>query len=318
MQRRNEVKDAGFKRSLLRTEIIKTIWNYYQNTSLEMLKISEAFERHHIHSRPLDHFALIDLPSPLSGIKTLKEIFTHLGYVVRGEGYLPEKQNGFLWLAEEGCEELPACQVLPQVVVADFCLDELPVHVRNIIEKYTQHIKPAPLLLIHDLIKQALNHDEAKKKCTQVILSYLAGRDWPLPTRYDYELVKEFNELLSWVLVFGRRPNHFTLSIHLLNHFSNLNEFHTFIQTHAQLSLNQEGDQIKGNRQAGIEQGSTNGALETVLLADGAIQIPTSFVEFVWRYPHTKSQDEATLWGDYFTGFVSDHANKVIESLCVE
>jgi hypothetical protein len=88
--------------------------------------------------------------------------------------------------------------------------------------------------------------------------------------------------------------------------------------THTALTLNQEGGFIKGGPKIGIEQGSTNGIVQTIALADGHIQIPTNFVEFVWRYAHTKPQVQASLWQDYFTGFIPTHANKVIESLCIE
>jgi len=303
----------------LRQQIIRTIWKKYQTTSLEMQKISLALQQHQIVHPPLDHFAIIDLPSSVSGISTLKHIFQSIGYQQRGEGYLPEKQNGFLWLAEEECENSLAKTALPQVVVADFCLEAVPIEVRRVIEKYTQHLQPAPLTAIKHLAQLADKGDQvAANECTDLIITYLAGRDWPLPSLREYDLVKEFNELLSWVLVFGRRPNHFTLSIHLLSHFVNLAEFHEFIETHAQLSINQEGGRIKGSKASGIEQGSTNGVLQTTELSDGSIQVPTGFVEFVWRYTHSKPQHQATLWQDYFTGFISNHANKVIESLCIE
>lgn len=303
----------------LRQHIIKSIWNKYHTDSLEMQNIHHALQHHNIHAQTLDHFAIIDLPSKSSGIPTLQHIFTSLGYQKRGSGYLPEKQNDFLWLAELDCEQWLAKDVLPQIVVADFRLEEMPTEIRHIIEKYTQYIKPAPLATIEQVaLKAATGDHDAVLACTNQILSYLSGRDWPPPTLREYHLVKEFNELLAWVLVFGRRPNHFTLSIHHSKHFSSLSEFHHFIEEHTQLSLNYEGGAIKGGKSIGIEQGSTNGIIQTIALADGYIQIPTGFVEFIWRFSHTKPQTEASLWEDYFTGFIATHANKVIESLCVE
>jgi hypothetical protein len=153
-----------------------------------------------------------------------------------------------------------------------------------------------------------------QKTLHHFLQSYFQGREWQAPTVKDYLQVKEFNELLAWVLIFGRRPNHFTFSIHLLNDFLNLEKFNLFIEEQVKLSLSPEGGIIKGNKQAGIEQSSTVGWTQTVELADGFISIPTGFVEFVWRYPRDATQ-QPMLWNDFFTGFVADHANHVIESL---
>jgi hypothetical protein len=136
----------------------------------------------------------------------------------------------------------------------------------------------------------------------------------------EFTAVHEFNELLGWVLIFGRKPNHFTLSIHLLDYFENLNDFIQFITDEVKLTLNKEGGLIKGGKTVGIAQGSTQGQSLTVSLLDGNITIPTGFVEFVWRYPHASlpsNPHKPRLWRDYFTGFVAQHADHVIESLYV-
>lgn len=153
-----------------------------------------------------------------------------------------------------------------------------------------------------------------------VILSYFAGRDWPLPQVNEFYTVKEFNELLAWVLIFGRQPNHFTLSVHLLDTFTHLADFHAFIVNEVKLELNSEGGIIKGGQAAGIAQGSTMAIPQTIALPDGEINLPTGFVEFVWRYKQTTRKETPTKqtpmrWKDYFTGFIAQHANHVIESL---
>ena len=42
---------------------------------------------------------------------------------------------------------------------------------------------------------------------------------------YEYEIAKKENELVAWVLIFGKKINHFGISVHLLNGFNNLEEF---------------------------------------------------------------------------------------------
>ena len=69
---------------------------------------------------------------------------------------------------------------------------------------------------------------------------------------------------------------------------------------------------IKGSKECGIEQISTVGNKIALQLADGAIDIAGSFVEFVWRHP---VNSPARLWKDFYTDFIPENANHVIESL---
>lgn len=301
----------------LRHTIIKNIWEQYRQHSTEVQQIENALKKKGINLFPLDHFAIIDLPSSNTGIPQLLELFTLLGFSLRGQDYLADKQNDFAWLAESDYAGKAAHEVLPQVVVADFRLEELPVDVRGIIEKYGQQSPGFCLDRIKELINQAKNHDiQAAHLLNELILNYLSGRDWPLPTVDEFYTVQSFNELLAWVLVFGRKPNHFTLSVHLLNHFPDLEHFHQFIEQEVGLKLNQDGGIIKGSKVTGIAQGSTMGVARKIKLADGEIELPTDFIEFVWRYPlHTDHPSSSLRWDEYFTNFIAQHADHVIESL---
>lgn len=289
-----------------RQTVISHLWQAWRDRSPEIQKIEAGLMSKGCHAFVLDHFAVIDLPSTQSGISELTQLFSAIGYCEQGRGYLADKQNDFLWMAEEDCAQTNALQALPQVVVADFRLHELPEKVRNIIKKYAAQTKPSPLAEI--------KHLTSPEAISQRICAYLiSGRDWPLPTVNDFMAVHEFNELLAWVLVFGRRPNHFTISVHLLPGFTNLSEFNEFIEKEIKLSLNAEGGLIKGTLASGIAQSSTKGALRKIQLADGEVELPTDFTEFVWRYPVSTTQP--VLWKDYFTGFIAQHADCVIESL---
>lgn len=299
----------------IRQNIIHQLWlRFYQQTS-QAKKITQHLKLFNIDQLILDHFAIIDLPGPHSGIPTLSHLFTMLGFSIRGRGYLADKQNDFLWLAESDSERSPAKEVLPQIVVADFRLNEMPSEIKAIIEKYAAHARPFPHEQLERLLHAPSMDHLAINELTEIILFYLQGRDWPLPTKREYHTVREFNELLSWVLVFGRRPNHFTFSVHLLEHFSSFLSFIDFIEQNVQLSLNREGGLIKGNKQIRIEQGSTMGERIHLHLADGEIDIASEFIEFVWRYPRDQQITHPVLWDDYFTDFIPQHADRVIESL---
>jgi len=300
----------------LRQNILQALWTSYSLSSKDMQRITSAFKQKNISDFILDHFAIIDLPSPHSGISTLRHIFSQLGYRERGSDYLADKQNDFLWMAEIDCEHQPATTVLPQVVLADFRLDEMPATIRHIIYQYAKQTSKTAANDILASIKQVAEGDEhALIPCTHKMVNYFSGRDWRLPTVNEFNTVREFNELLAWVLVFGRKPNHFTLSIHLLNPFSHLADFHDFIERDVKLTLNQEGGVIKGGEKSGMAQSSTKGMPERIQLADGEITIPTGFVEFVWRYAKDAANQHPVKWNEYFNDFIAKHADRVIESL---
>lgn len=297
----------------VRQHIIAKLWRDYYNTNRHAQCIEKTLLTKKIRQPILDHFAVIDLPGPHSGMRELIRLFSAIGYSYQGHEYLAEKQNDFTWMAEHDSSGRPAADVLPQVVVADFRLEEMPAAVSDIIIKYSRQAPPSPAVEIEKLAERATQQDEqAAQQLINVFTQYLAGREWPLPTVREFETVREFNELIAWVLVFGRRPNHFTLSIHLLPEFENLMCFHEFIEHEAGLPLNQDGGVIKGGIATGIEQGSTAGTPEIIQLADGTVELPLGFVEFVWRF---QNKAAPKLWEDYFTGFVGNHANRVIQSL---
>lgn len=299
----------------VRQDLINNLWERYCAESSQMRRIEDGLRQRNAYQIHLDHFALIDLPGPHTGISVLRELFAKLGYVVQGMDYLPDKQNDFCWMAEHDSINTPVRDVLPQVVVADFRLEEMPTNVRNIIVKYARLAPPSPLDTLSELVDQLNKDASAGVKLNKLLTHYLSGRDWPLPSVSEFHQVHEFNELLAWVLVFGRKPNHFTLSAHLLPTFSNLSALHDFIEQSLQLELNYEGNVIKGCKNVGIEQGSTAGSCQPIALADGTVNIPTDFIEFVWRFPADANNKNPTLWNDYFTGFIAQHANQVIESL---
>lgn len=303
----------------LRQSIIHHLWHEHRKATSQMALIEQHFLQHQIKLSPLDHFAIIDLPGPHSGIPTLTKLFSLLGYEERGKGYLPDKQNDFLWMADADSMQGLAIDALPQAVVADFRPTEMPAAIAAIISKYAQQSAIFPLQTATALAARVQQSDEeAYQALFNIITTYLNGRDWPLPTKAEFYQVREFNELLSWVLVFGRRLNHFTLSVHLMPEFSSLESFHTFISEEVQLQLNHEGGIIKGGSHTGIAQGSTVGTPQTITLADGTVELPAGFVEFVWRYPARTDMSTPPYWDDYFTGFVAQHANHVIESLCID
>ncbi len=297
--------------SNIRQIIINHLWQTYLDKVLAAQQICALFNEKLI----LDHFAIIDLPGPHSGIPLLKQIFTSIGFIEAGSGYLPDKQNDFIWLREENCENKIAQEVLPQIVIADFRLHELPQSVRNVIAKYIQPISPLPLLEIKELVAAVENGDiSAQPILMNTILNQFNCQKWPMPTLRDYQTIKEANELMAWVLVFGRQPNHFGLLIHHLSQFNNLKAFDDYLKVKLNMQFNSRENEIKGSPELGIEQSSTADHLIQVKLEDGVLEIPSPFVEFVWRFPKD-AKNKAFYWKDYYTDFYAPNANRVIESI---
>lgn len=290
------------------TAVVETLWQLFTERFTYLAKIFALFSS----KITLDHLAIIDLPSQHTGINTLNQLFAALNYLPQGRDYLPDKQNEFMWLTPAENFQLKASESLPQIVIADFQIEALPIPIRDIIYKYTLHIKPFPWLMFHNLCGRMYKGDHtARLELTKFIATYCQRRDWPLPTAKEFYSVKEANELLAWVLIFGRQPNHFGISVHLVEKFSSLVEFNHWIKTHA-IELNQQQGEIKGTKEKGIAQSATVGQRIKLQLEDGIIALPGPFIEFVWRFSE-KSHPE--YWSDYFTGFIGNQANYVIESV---
>ncbi|MDQ8039259.1 MAG: DUF1338 domain-containing protein [Rickettsiella sp.] len=296
--------------------VIKQLWHSYMADLRPVSHMQTVLQQQYNEVLSLDHFAIIDLPGPHTGIVSLIKLFSFLDYEVRGQDYLPEKQNEFFWLAEKSSSTAYAVEALPQVVVADFRREALVPEVRKIIDAYASQSKPLNIEKLLNLWELALAQDRvAALELVNLIMDYLKGRDWPLPSIEEFEIVKNYNELLAWVLVMGRQVNHFAWSIHLSKNFSNLQAFNQFVSEILLIALNEKGGVIKGQLEKGIEQSSTSPITKKVVLIDGTIDLPDRFIEFVWRYSVLPTGERPNLWKDYFTGFVANHADRVVESL---
>ncbi len=276
----------------VKSRIIECLWNQY-------IPAIPYYRAVFSKKRPvLDHLAIIDLPaSENTGIPFLKGIFSGIGFKEAGSGYLPEKQNDFVWMLDPDSHGLRAEDALPQIVLADFRIENFSSDTQKVLNKY---------------ISTAAKIDISKVKEDGYLEGFLLDRSWDVPTIADYELVKSENQLLAWVLLFGRGVNHFGANITFDGRFKDLWDFNSHVKTLGFAELNCKEGEVKGGAHQGIAQSSTLGMSMQYKAADGVVEVNNSFMEFVWRYPKTESP---VRWGDYFTGFVAENANHVIESL---
>lgn len=257
----------------------------------------------------LDHLAIIDLNSEYSGISYLQSIFETCGFEAVGSGYLPDKINDFIWMrSPETLDSLPNC-AMPQIVLADFRMDLLSTKNRNLVRRCAKYYEPFSMQpIMNALSKEA----QDLERHVEMLSQHMNQRFWPLPTYKEYMDLKEENELMSWVILFGRAVNHFGVGVYTLNEWNNLTEFNSYAKMAHSISLNDAGGEIKGSVSLGIEQSSTIGQNHKFDLEGGSVIVVGSFMEFVWR--HSKVE-KPKRFGEYYTGFIASNANKVIESV---
>lgn len=284
----------------IREILVQKLWDGFRTSVPEY----EGY----MSSKPvLDHMAIIDVTSENSNRLVLEKILSKIGFQNSGNGYLPEKFNDFLWMRAEDAHTYKVTEALPQLVFADFRIEGHSKKVQDIIAKYVVHQQPFDFERLDELLKT--NDHEA---VANHIYNFICQRPWSTPTVEDYLAVKDENQLLSWALLFGKKVNHFGVNISVENKYNSLQDFNTYLKGTNLVQINNIDGEVKGTRDTGIQQSSTVGKPVKYTLADGEIEVTDSFMEFVWRYP---VNENPVMWNDYFTGFVAQNANRVIESL---
>jgi hypothetical protein len=291
---------------IIQEKLTYKLWEYFKKLYWQQQLIPDGYEI------ILDHFAIIDIPSANSGIKTLEKIFTKLGYIRRGEGYLETKQNAFIWMGTANMLKEKYINSLPQLVLADFSLENLSTPLQEIVNKYACNITPFPFSYLDDLLAEVKDSNTpAIEKIVELLFNYLTNRTWPKPSLEEYQIVHRENELLSWVIACGRTINHFGICINNITQFNSFAEYTKYLLEN-NISLNECGGIIKGSRALGLEQAATVGNNMLIQLSNGEILLPSPFIEFIWRHP---LNDSPKLIGDYYTNFLPANANNIIESV---
>lgn len=303
--------EGNYMLSALRSDIIKLLWSEYKTHIGYLNNLPNGSKL------KLDHFAIIDFNSSTSGIGTLSKIFEMLGFHIAGKGYLPEKINDFIWMREPDFLSQEIEVSLPQIVLADFRTNLLSDETQTIIGKYSNNIPEFDFASLEEMLNSLENGDKAKyDDILKLIFNYVNSRPWPAPTTEDYNKIKEEHELIAWVLLMGRRVNHFGIQINDYTNFDNLENFVEHYKQSNSSKINAINGEIKGGARDGIAQASSIGNEISVKTADGSVITHDSFLEFVWRYKN--SDKDAKTNSDQYSEFVAKNANYVIESLCNE
>ncbi len=305
----------------LQKSIIQALWSQYSDGFRELNTIIKSsnirLQTSLNSSKPnvtLDHVAIIDLKSANSGIDYMKKILNILHMDEYGSGYIEERQNHFTWLTNEQNFALAPEKSLPQVIIADFEYDAMSKKNRDILYKYAKQSKPIDMQWLQSAVHNIKNGDLSHKNhliCE--IVKHFSNIAWDLPYKHEYLSVLEENELAAWVLLFGRKVNHFGIGMYMHPNFHNLNSFNQHLIDELNIKMNEAGGLIKGSQDLGIEQSSTLGVEEIGKCHDNQkCQSKSKFIEFVWR--HSQDTAPSTL-SQYFTGFLAGNATYVIESI---
>lgn len=294
----------------LQQALIKRLWDGY---IVSIPSFSTIFPEDIQPS--LDHFAIIDLQSEHFGISGMRLIFEKLGFKKAGCGYLPTKQNDFIWMTSDESYNATPQDSLPQVVLADFRHHELSEKAEAILNKYAAYASPIDHKKLDSVIEQAMRDTNKIDAAVDYIESILISRDWPEPSLEDYNVIKVENPLIAWVLLFGRKVNHFGFGIYTTGEYDSIYSFTRKLRDELGLPINIESGMIKGSQSTGIEQSSTMGDVIYEQIGGQTIQTHDSFMEFVWRHPLSA---KPKFMRDYHNGFVAENANNIIESLTAD
>ena len=130
------------------------------------------------------------------------------------------------------------------------------------------------------------------------------GRPWEASYKVYQRLLKE-SEYGAWLYAWGFVPNHFTIDVNRLNHFSNLTQVNTLLHDRGFL-LNHSGGLIKGTPGDLLEQSSTLAYRKSCHFSEGDYEIPSCYYEFAKRYHDAN--------GNLYQGFLTQSADKIFES----
>jgi hypothetical protein len=259
----------------------------------------------------LDHFAIVELNSVNSGITHLQKIFEIIGFCKRGEGYLPEKINDFIWMLHDNNAGVDPASMIPQVILADFRADMLSKKNRNIVDKYAKYYPN----INFSYLEKAVASNEMEQEVVQYLFNHMNCRFWPLPTYKEYMSLKEENELMAWVLLFGRVVNHFGVCIYTTGEYDSLADFNDKARRLYNIGLNNVEGEIKGSKKIGLEQSSSVGSVTYFDLDGGTVEVNDAFLEFVWRHPVKDCNTTPKIFDDFYQDFLPSNANNIVESV---
>ena len=287
--------------------VLQDLWNVYQEKVTYVNPVKQAIAERKDEWNE-DHIAFRTFKGTALDAKALASLFEIFGYEKQDVYFFAEKKLDAFWLKPPVSANEPQKNCLPKIFISELRLEDFPSEVNEVIRKYTDTQKVLPF----DSIRKSFaagKYSEVRSGVFQVLNSI----PWQRPSYQDYQFLTQHSEYAAWTLLFGSIPNHFTVSVHLMNSFENLTEFSEHVETQLNIPLNKSGGVIKGNPEVLLEQFSTMASKIPYLFQEGLYEVPYAFIEFAFRFK-LENQPEKGLWENYYQGFVMNNADKIFES----
>lgn len=296
-----------------RRAVFQQLWAHYYRHVPFAATIEQA-----IHARGdawiEDHVAFRTLPGPHTGQHVLQTLFEYLGYERVDDYRFEDKKLRAFWMRP--CDtEGDAKQVAPKIFISELEAQTFSPAFQQVLQTLQQQVHAAPLATWSQCVTGILHNDAAAEaSMIKSAVAYLTqGPSWARPHYADYQILKNESEYAAWTYLFGSQINHFTVSVHWMNSFTDIAELGEFIETQLGIPMNRSGGLVKGSVAVQLEQIATLAAPLAVLFQDRVEFVPYGFVEFAQRYPANKGADQDS-WQALYQGFVTDNADKIFES----
>lgn len=294
--------------------IIKKLWKNYKNKVPQANIIENAIkQKQDIWVE--DHIAFRTLPGKNCGLNILKNIFELLGYKKSNNYKFQDKKISAISMNPPHQENKHSTKVFPKVFISALYLEGFSSSFVKCINNYTADVTLSPIDKFKSEFNLLKKYPQRIDDFSESIALFLnSGAMWRKPIYKDYETLRKESEYAAWTLAFGNTPNHFTVSVHLMNNFKSLKEFNNFIESELKIKLNNAGGSIiKGTPEVMLEQSATLAEEILVPFQDGFQKIPYAFVEFAYRFTLEGKKHDG-IWDNYYQGFVTSNADKIFES----
>ncbi len=296
-----------------RKEVFKNLWSHYYQLVPYAPMIEQAF-RDRGDSWIEDHVAFRTLPGEYTGKHILQQIFEILGYKRQDDYHFAEKKLDAFWMSPDDTAGA-SHQASPKIFISELIPSSFSDDFKSELKHITAQVSVSPIPFLKAL-EADVKHGKAgagEQLIASISTILTQGPSWARPTQKSYQLLKQESDYAAWTYLFGHQINHFTVSSHLIESFSTIEELGSFIENKLKIPMNHIGGMVKGTPEVFLEQIATMAAKINYQFQDNMAEISYGFVEFAKRYPLAGKKHDGN-WHSYYQGFVSANADKIFES----
>ena len=297
----------------LRKNILDNLWeDYYKKVPFAPKVEKDLIDKGELWTE--DHIAFRSLPGKNTGMHVMKRLFELIGYKKEDEYRFDDKSLDAFWMSPSD-NTGHSKDASPKIFISELDLSGFDNSFSDVVTKYTSMVDKTPITELEKLFEAFNSGDSTKaSRIVEIYVDYFTkDTPWPTPSYADYELLKAKSEYASWTLLFGPKINHFTVCVHLLKDFKDINKLGEHLEESLSIPMNKTGGLVKGNPDLRLEQISTMAVEQDFKFADKTEKVKYGFVEFAKRYTLENKEDNGN-YASYYQGFVVANADKIFES----